>query len=63
MDSNPNEALQLVEQLDAVIRAAKPVPLTAQVRVDRDELLAMLDRVRVSLGGAPKHDASTGWRM
>jgi hypothetical protein len=40
------ELVRLVGGLEAIAAAARPVPLTAQVRVDRDELLDGLDAVR-----------------
>jgi hypothetical protein len=40
------ELLELIDALDDVIRNAKPVPLTGQVRLDQDDVYAKLDRMR-----------------
>jgi hypothetical protein len=38
--------LELVDRLDDVVHDAKPVPLTDQVRLDKDDVYAILDRIR-----------------
>jgi len=39
-------AAGLVEELEALVQTAKPVPLTGQVRVDKDRMYELLDRLR-----------------
>lgn len=39
----------LVHRLDALIRDAKPVPMTKTVRVDRETIYAICDQLRTSL--------------
>jgi len=41
--------LDLIDQLDELLHKAKPVPLTNQARVDREEAYELLDRLRVAL--------------
>jgi len=41
--------LRLIDEVDAALRRAKPIPLTDQVRVDSDELYEILDRMRDTL--------------
>jgi hypothetical protein len=40
------ELLVLIDELDDVIHNAKPVPLTDQVRIDKETVYATLDRMR-----------------
>ena len=40
------EAVRLLERLDALVRDAKAVPMTSQVRFDKDELYEVLDALR-----------------
>ena len=40
------EILVLIDELDDVIHNAKPVPLTDQVRIDKDRVYSTLDRMR-----------------
>jgi hypothetical protein len=40
------EAEGLPERLETVLRDAKPVPLTDQVRIGKDEIYAILDALR-----------------
>jgi hypothetical protein len=44
-----SEALQLLDQLDNVISKAKAVPLTNQVRVDREQVYDLLDQLRAAI--------------
>ena len=46
MSDQISELLGLVDGLDDLIHNAKPVPLTGQVRVDKDDVYARLDRMR-----------------
>jgi hypothetical protein len=41
--------LVLIDKLDDLIHNARPVPLTDQVRVDKQELYDLLDRIRAAL--------------
>lgn len=43
------DALRLIDALDDIIHEGTPVPLTDQLRVDREEIYDLLDRLRVSL--------------
>jgi hypothetical protein len=43
------EALVLIDKLDDLVRNAKAVPLTGQVRVDREEFYDILDRLRAAV--------------
>jgi len=49
-DINRSEAQAALDQLDELILGAKAIPLTTQVRIDRMEMLTMLDRLRTALG-------------
>lgn len=40
------EADGLLERLDVLIRDAKPVPFTQQIRIDKDQLYEVLDGLR-----------------
>jgi hypothetical protein len=40
------DAEGLLDRLDAVVAAARPLPLTRQVRFDKDELYEVLDGIR-----------------
>ena len=46
--------LELIDQLDDLVHRGRPVPLRNQVRVDRDEINAILDRLRATLPEAIK---------
>jgi len=46
--------LELIDELDDLVHRAKPVPLTNQVRVSREEVYAILDRMRATLPEAIK---------
>jgi hypothetical protein len=43
------DILTLLDRLDDLVRNAKPVPLTNQVRVDRDEIFEIVDQLRATL--------------
>jgi hypothetical protein len=43
------ELLELIDRLDELVHNARPVPLTDQVRVDKDEVYAIVDRMRAVL--------------
>jgi hypothetical protein len=43
------DALRIIDQLDELLHNAKSVPLTNQVRVDRDEVYDLLDQLRATL--------------
>ena len=42
------ETLELIDKLDGILRSARPVPLTDQVRVDKEEIREVLERMRVA---------------
>jgi hypothetical protein len=48
-DAAPSDSLAVLDELDALIHNARPVPLTMQVRVDRSEIYELLDRLRAGL--------------
>ena len=54
------DALTLVDQLDDLIHQAKVVPLTSQVRVDREEIYKILDQLRVAIPEEIKQARSSG---
>ena len=43
------DVLVLIDKLDDQIHAAKPVPLTDQVRVDKEEVYDILDQMRATV--------------
>jgi cell division septum initiation protein DivIVA len=43
------DVLVLIDDLDELIRNAKPVPLTDQVRVDKDQIYDALDQMRATI--------------
>jgi hypothetical protein len=43
------DVLVLIDDLDELIRNAKPVPLTDQVRVDKDQIYEALDQMRATI--------------
>jgi hypothetical protein len=43
------DVLALIDKLDDLIHNAKPVPLTDQVRVDREEIYDILDQMRATI--------------
>jgi len=61
------DSLELVDKLDDLIHNAKVVPLTSQVRIDRDEVYEILDQLRVTIPEEIKRArsaedvSSSGW--
>ena len=45
------DVLVLIDRLDDLVHNAKPVPLTNEVRVDKDELYELLDQIRATIPG------------
>src|SRR5216110_4085412 len=43
------DVLVLIDKLDDLIQNARPVPLTDQVRVDREEIYDLLDQMRATI--------------
>src|SRR3954467_8883508 len=43
------DVLVLIDKLDAVVHNARAVPLTDQVRVDREEIYDLLDQMRATI--------------
>ena len=43
------DVLVLIDKLDDFVHNAKPVPLTDQVRVDKDEIYDILDQMRATI--------------
>src|ERR1043165_1084546 len=43
------DVLVLIDKLDDTVHNAKPVPLPAQVRVDREEIYDILDQMRATI--------------
>ncbi len=43
------DVLVLIDKLDDMIHNARPVPLTDQVRVDREEIYDLLDQMRATI--------------
>jgi hypothetical protein len=43
------DALVLIDKLDDLMRNAKAVPLTDQVRVDREDFYELLDQLRAAI--------------
>ena len=43
------DVLVLIDKLDDVVHNARPVPLTDQVRVDREEIYDILDQMRATI--------------
>ena len=46
--SSDVEILELIDALDDIVHNAKPVPLTDQVRIDRESVYDLLDRMRMA---------------
>ena len=46
---NPMDVLVLIDKLDDLVHNAKPVPLTDQVRVDKEEIYDILDQMRATI--------------
>jgi hypothetical protein len=47
------DLLVLIDKLDDLIHNARPVPLTDQVRVEKQELYDLLDRIRDAVPRTP----------
>jgi hypothetical protein len=43
-----SKVLSLIDRLDDLVHNAKAVPLTAQIRVDKEEIYALLDQIRIA---------------
>jgi hypothetical protein len=43
------DILELIDRLDDLVHNAKPVPLTDQVRVNKEEIYDLLDQMRGTL--------------
>src|SRR5919199_1094148 len=43
------DVLVLIDKLDDIVHNAKAVPLTDQVRIDRDEIYDILDQMRATI--------------
>src|SRR4051794_11977011 len=43
------DVLVLIDKLDDLVHNAKPVPLTDQVRIDREEIYDILDQMRATI--------------
>ena len=43
------DMLTLIDQLDGILRNARPVPLTDQVRIQQQPALDLLDRMRAQI--------------
>src|SRR3979490_3411311 len=43
------DVLVLIEKLDDLVHNAKPLPLTDQVRVDKEEIYDILDQMRTTI--------------
>src|SRR5829696_8381138 len=43
------DVLVLIDKLDDLLHNARPVPLTDQVRVDREEIYDLLDQMRATI--------------
>src|SRR6478736_1871294 len=43
------DVLVLIDKLDDLVHNAKPVPLTDQVRVDKEEIYDILDQMRATI--------------
>src|SRR3954471_4513012 len=48
------DVLVLIDKLDDLVHNARPVPLTDEVRVDREEIYDLLDQMRATLPGEIK---------
>ena len=52
------DVLVLIDKLDDTIHNAKPVPLTDQVRVDKEEIYDILDQMRATI---PEESKQARW--
>ena len=53
------DVLVLIDKLDDLIHNAKPVPLTDQVRVDKEEIYDILDQMRATIPEAVSYTHQT----
>jgi hypothetical protein len=49
MNHDSSEVAAALDQLDQLVHNAKAVPLTNQVRIDREEFYEIFDRLRAAL--------------
>jgi hypothetical protein len=49
-------------ELDELVRSAKSIPLTNEIRFDRDEVYDILDRMRASFADERGRDSGAGDR-
>src|SRR5580698_7727504 len=49
ISSRPMDVLVLIDKLDDLVHNAKAVPLTDQVRIDREEIYDILDQMRATI--------------
>lgn len=49
MDHESSDVAALLDELDQLVHNAKAVPLTLQVRIDREQIYDILDRLRAAL--------------
>src|SRR2546428_2436560 len=54
------DVLVLIDKLDDLVHNAKPVPLTDQVRVDKEEIYDILDQMRATIPEAIKQARGIG---
>ena len=54
------DVLVLIDKLDDVVHNAKPVPLTDQVRVDKEEIYDILDQMRATI---PEEIKQARWML
>jgi hypothetical protein len=52
------QTLELIDELDEIVRRAKPVPLTDLVRVDGEEIRRILSRMRTAV---PRDVRGAAW--
>ena len=48
-EENPLDVLVLIDKLDELVATAKNVPMTDQVRIDREELFEIIDQMRSTI--------------
>ena len=53
MTQEPTEAVAVLAEFDELVRKARGIPLTDQVRLDRLKVYGLLDRLRTALGHGP----------
>lgn len=53
MTGEPSEAAAVVVEFDELVHKARAVPLTDQVRLDRQKIYGLLDRLRTALNHGP----------